>query len=175
MRQRRIAILAGVCLLGLGLAGCGGEEGRAPVSSTPAAVTVDEPSGTASVSDPVRAAYIRKADRICEELDPQREAKRREAGDADDPEIAYGESVDLAAEQLRRIEALTPPAGDEELIASNVVDRLRARLALRRSIQAALTSGDEDAAARDQAQLEALGTAVRSFARGYGFKECGAR
>lgn len=175
MRQQHLTVLAGVLALTITFSGCGGEEARAPVPAAPQAVTVDEPVGTASVGDPERAAYIRKADRICAELDPKRDAKRQQAGDADDPEAAYGESVDLAAEQLRRIDALTPPAGDGDLIASNVIDRLQARLDLRRRLQTALADGDEGSAARDQAQLEALGTAVRSFARGYGFKECGAR
>jgi len=175
MRQLPLAVIAGALVLGAAITGCGGDERRAPVSEPPPAVTVDEPAGTASVGDPARAAYIRKADRICAELDPEREAKRQEAGKADDPDVAYGESVDLAAEQLRRIEALTPPAADTDLITSNVVDRLHARLDLRRRLQTALADGDEAGATRDQAQLEALGTAIRSFARGYGFKECGSR
>jgi hypothetical protein len=54
---------------------------------------------------------------------------------ADDAAGAYGETVTLATEQLRRIMAIEPPLADRELIERNVIDRLRERLALRRRLQ----------------------------------------
>jgi hypothetical protein len=63
--------------------------------------------------------------------------------------------VTLARERLRRIETLRPPAADADLIAQNVIDRLRTRLAVRGRLEHDLTTGDEDAAARDQAEYEA--------------------
>jgi hypothetical protein len=174
MTRTALAALTALLFLGVPLAACGGEGGRAP-AATPAAVAVDEPSGTARVTDPARAAYIRRADRVCAALDPEREGKLQEVEGAEDPAGTYADTVTLAAEQLRRIEALTPPAADGDLIARNVLDRLRSRLVLRKRLRSDLAGGDERAAARDQAQYEALGIAVRSFARGYGFKECGTR
>ena len=161
------------------LSACGGEPARAPAptaaAETPAPVTVTEPAVTARVTDPARRAYIRRADRVCSELDPQREAKLGEVEGAADAEGAYGETVTLAAEQLRRITAIEPPPTDRDLIARNVIDRLRERLALRRRLERDLATDDAKTAARDQASFEALGVAVRSFARGYGFRECGRR
>ena len=174
MTRPALAALTALLLLGVPLAGCGGEGGRAP-AATPAAVTVDEPSGTARVTDPARATYIRRADRVCAELDPEREGKLREVEGAEDPAGTYADTVTLAEEQLRRIEALTPPAADGDLIARNVIDRLHSRLVFRHRLRSDLAAGDERAAASDQAHYEALGIAVRSFARGYGFKECGTR
>jgi hypothetical protein len=139
-------------------AGCGGEPRRAPeehASTTPAAITVDEPVETATVTDPARAAYIRRADRICSTLDPKRETTLRGVDDASDPAGTYEATVTLARERLRRIEALRPPAADADLIAQNVIDRLRTRLAVRGRLEHDLTTGDEDAAARDQAEYEA--------------------
>jgi hypothetical protein len=157
--------------------GCGGEARRGPVRTVagppPAAVTVNEPAGTARVTDPARAAYIRRADRVCADLDPRRESKLHEVEGASDPAGAYAQTVTLAREQLRRIEAIHPPAGDRELIARNVIDRLRERLGLRDRLQRDVADDDADAAARDQSQFEALGVAVHSFARGYGFRKCG--
>lgn len=170
-----IVVVAAAALL----SGCGGEPARAPVrtaaAESPAPVRVDEPAVTARVTDPARRAYIRRADRVCRELDPQREAKLREVEGAADAEGAYGETVTLAAEQLRRIAAIEPPLADRELIERNVIDRLRERLALRRRLQRDLATGDVQTTARDQASYEAFGVAVRSFARGYGFRECGRR
>ncbi len=160
------------------LSGCGGEPRRAAVTVTVPAptssgVTVPETSGTARVTDPARMAYIRAADRVCGTLDPEREAKLREVKSAPSPVDAYAATVALAGEQLRRIAAIPPPPADRSLIARNVVDRLHARLIARQYLQRDLAAGDDSAAARDQAQFEALGVAVRSFARGYGFRKCG--
>ena len=160
------------------IAGCGGEPQRAPaqtVAAPPAAVEVDEAPGTARVTDPARAAYIRRADRICRTLDPERERRLHEVRTASDPVRAYEDTVAMAREQLRRISALRPPAADRDLISHNVLDRLQQRLALRTRLAHALDVGDETTAGRDQAEFEALGIAVRSFARGYGFRDCGAR
>ncbi len=176
-RPTLTALVLALAVEGL-IAGCGGEPARAPeehAATTPVAITVDEPAGTATVTDPARAAYIRRADRICSTLDPRRETKLQEVDAASDPAGAYEATVTLAREQLRRIEALTPPAADADLIAQNVIDRLRTRLVVRGRLEHDLATGDEAAAARDQAEYEALGIAVRSFARGYGFAVCGTR
>jgi hypothetical protein len=168
-----------VVALGVPLSGCGGEPARAPVrtaaAATPAAITVEEPAVTARVTDRARRAYIRRADRVCADLDPQRESKLREVEGAADPEGTYADTVTLAAEQLRRIAAIEPPAADRSLIGRNVIDRLRERLALRERLERDLAAADATAASRDQVRYEALGVAVRSFARGYGFRECGKR
>lgn len=79
-----LVALTALLFLGIPLAGCGGEGARAP-AATPAAVTVDELPGTARVTDPARAAYIRRADRVCADLDPKREGKLREVEGSEDP------------------------------------------------------------------------------------------
>lgn len=171
-----VAVASAIVLLG----GCGGEPGRAERSETVVTVvqgqTVAAPSGTARITDPARAAYVRKVDAVCRRRNPERDDDVRAAAEATDEAeavSAYDRSIATAANQLDEIRAVTPPPGDRALITSNVLDRLQERLVLRRRLSAALATSDAAAASQARARLDALTTALESFARGYGFSVCG--
>jgi hypothetical protein len=177
MPNVRILALVATAALAAGVSACGGEPRRAAVSelSTP---TVSEPAGTAQVSDPARARYVRQVDRVCAHYNPRREQAMADAEHApgvDNATQIYDTSILLAEKQLHGIEAIAPPSADRQLIASNVIDRLRQRIVLRRALRNDLIASDADSAERHRAQLDALTIALQSFARGYGFRTCGAR
>jgi hypothetical protein len=163
-------------ILAAGLAACGGEPRRTPVRElvTP---TVSQPAGPARVTDPDRARYVREVDRVCDRYNPQRDdavSEAEKAPDVDTAVAAYDDSIALADQQLRGIEAIAPPDADRALIERNVVDRLRERLDLRRALREDLRESDAAGAQRHRAQLDALTIALQAFARGYGFQVCGA-
>jgi hypothetical protein len=174
---RHVAVPLAVVATAVALSACGGEPRRAPVQqlTTP---TVAQPADSATVSDPARARYVRKVDAVCARYNPQRDDAVRQAGEASDDAAAvrdYDGSIALAERQLAAIEAVAAPSADRALIQRNVVERLRQRIALRRALSADLSASDTAGAQRDRAQLDALTIALQSFARGYGFKECGAK
>lgn len=159
------------------LAGCGGEPQRAPVRelSTPA---VSQPPGTARVTDRDRARYVRDVDDVCARYNPRRDqavAVSERAPDVQEAVDAYDSSISLAEEQLRGIEAVVAPDADRALIERNVVDRLRERIVLRRALRSDLLDSDAAGAQRHRAQLDALTIALQAFARGFGFRVCGAK
>lgn len=173
---RALALLAATATVG-GLVACGGEPRREPVRelSTP---TVSEPPGTARVTDPDRSRYVRRVDGVCGRFNPQREQALGEAERAPDVQRAaqaYDSNIALAEEQLRGVEAIVAPSTDRALIERNVIDRLRERIALRRALRDDLLASDTASAERHRAQLDALTIALQAFARGYGFRTCGAR
>ena len=173
---RCAALVAAATTMGL-LAGCGGESRRAPVRevSTPA---VTQSAGTARVTDPVRARYVQEVDRVCSHFNPRRElavSETKGAPDVDHAVAAYDDDIRLAEAQLRGVESIAGPSADRTLIQHNVVDRLRERLALRRSLRTDLQDSDAANAQRDRARLDASLIALEAFARGYGFRVCGSK
>lgn len=187
MRSRTpsIALAAVSCACvatALAVAGCGGEAGRAPETATVITVmgspTVPLPPHTARITDPARAAYVKAVDAVCRTRNPERDKDVKEAADASseqDAVAAYDRSITTADEQLKEIEAVTPPADDADLIATNVIDRLKQRIVVRKQLSKALADDDAEAASRDRAELDALTIALQSFARGYGFSDCGSK
>ncbi len=177
MGSSRAAAILAATATALATAGCGGESQRAPVRelSTP---TVTQAAGSARVTDPVRARYVAQVDRVCARYNPQREkavSEAEHAPDAQSAATAYDGNIRLAQAQLRGVEAIAAPSADRALIQHNVVDRLRARLALRRALRTDLLDSDAASAQRHRAQLDASLIALEAFARGYGFRICGAR
>lgn len=176
-RPTRIVVLLAVAATSATLlAACGGEPRRGAVTdvTTP---SVSVPQGTARVTDPARARYVRAVDAVCDRYNPEREQATAEAGsapDADHAARAYDGTIAFAEAQLRAVEAVTPPAGDRILIARNVLDRLRERLTLRRELRADLAASDAASAQVNRAKLDTITLALESFARGYGFRVCGA-
>ncbi len=121
---------------------------------------------------------MREVDAVCVRYNPRRDAAVEQAGAAGDVPAAvrdYDQGIALAERQLAAIEAVAAPAADRALIEHNVLDRLRRRIVLRRALSADLEASDTAGAQRDRAQLDALTIALQSFARGYGFRQCGAR
>lgn len=173
----RGVILVASLAAAVGLSACGGEPRRAAVRelSTP---SISEPADTAQVSDPARARYVKQVDDVCARYNPQRAQALAESENAPGVSAAaraYTADITLAEAQLRGIEAIAPPGADRALIQSNVIARLRERLAVRRTLRSALLASDTAAAQNARARLDALTLALQAFARGYGFRVCGAR
>jgi hypothetical protein len=182
----RLAATTGVLTVAAIIAaGCGGDPERADEGTVSTAATATQPAPatagkqgavSAPVSDPARRAYIARADRICERLDPKRDEARKRVGEsADTAEAvsAYDDGISLAAEQLRELEAIPVPPRDTELIRTNVFDLLRRQLALRREIRPGLEAGEVESVEGHQAEMDDLTRALQGFARGYGFRVCG--
>lgn len=164
--------------------GCGGDPGRAgegtvsnaATATQPAPATVGKPGVSATVSDPARRAYIARADRVCEHLDPRRnEARKRvgEAADTGEAVNAYDDGISLAARQLRELEAIPVPPRDRDLMRTDVFGVLRRQLSLRREVRIGLQAGDVALVQSLQTQLDDLTRSLQGFARGYGFTVCG--
>jgi hypothetical protein len=177
-------LVVGVALLA---AGCGGDTRRAesetggiatqpaPIPTTPS--TGRAPVVSAGVKDPVRRAYISRVDRVCGQLDPERNATRERVGSAADPgeaAKAYDEGTAVGSRQLRQLEAIPPPPGDGGALRANLFGPIATQLALRRQIRDALAAVDVARLRQLRAQLDNLTRTVVGFARGYGFRSCGA-
>ena len=172
----RIFPLLGVLTAGVLLSACGGEPRREAVREL-SVPSVAEPADAAPVTDPARALYVGRLDKICSRYNPQRAHALAEAEQAPDTQAAaeaYATDVSLAEAQLRDIEMASPPNADRSVITSNVIVRLRERLVLRRALRRSLLASDASAAQNERAQLDALTISLQAFARGYGFKVCGA-
>lgn len=177
MSRSRALTLLSLMTATLGLTACGGEPRRTVVREL-SVPTVAEPANTARVTDPARARYVGQLDKICSRYNPQRALALAEAEQAPDTRAAaeaYATDISLAETQLRDIEAVTPPSADRAVILSNVITRLRERLVLRRALRSSLLASDSAAAENERAHLDALTISLQAFARGYGFRVCGAR
>lgn len=176
--------VAGSLVLAL-LAGCGGdsrraesEGGQTAVAPTTQALAPSNPGPAVitKVTDPARRAYIARVDRVCSNLDPERKSARERvagAADAQAASTAYEDTISSGEAELRRIQAVTPPPGESQLLRTNVFDVIRRQLALRTEIRNALPSLDVTRLQTLQAQLDDLSRSVTAFARGYGFRVCG--
>jgi len=130
------------------------------------------------VTDPARARYVKQVDSVCARYNPRRAqalVQSENAPDASAQLAAYTADITLAEAQLRGIEAIAAPGSDRALIESNVLARLRERLVVRRALRSALLASDTAAAQNERARLDALTPGLQAFARGYGFRVCGAR
>lgn len=166
--------------------GCGGdtrrgEDTQAPTSQQTAATTTPATSGAQGVSalagDPARRAYVARVDSLCRRLDPERNAARERAGSAANPAeaaTAYDEGTSAGWRELREIEAIPAPHGDRNSLQANLFGPIATQLALRRQIRDALVAVDVPRLRVLRGQLDDLTRSEIGFARGYGFRACGA-
>ena len=176
--------VAGSIVLAL-LAGCGGdtrrsesEGGRTALTPTAQAPAQSKPGPVVitKVTDPARRAYIARVDRICSNLDTERNSARERVAGAADPQeasTAYEDTIATGEAELRRIQAVPAPPGEAQLLRTNVFDVIRRQLALRAEIRNTLPSLNVTRLQALQAQLDDLSRSVTAFARGYGFRVCG--
>ncbi len=186
------ARLISILLLGLlvaFLAGCGGDRRRGEAETSEAtnqASTVRAPESpqpgssgpvrVTKVTDPARRAYVARVDAVCGKIDPERSKEQERVGaSADSAEAvrAYEGTIALGWQELRQIEAIAPPPGEEALLRANVFDPVRGQLALRAKIRSALANANVPLVRRLRAQLDNSTRALTGFARGYGFQVCG--
>jgi hypothetical protein len=173
--ELRSAMVLAAAAAAVVLAACGGDARRAPVVQV-TSPSVSVPPGTARVTDPERARYVRAVDAVCARDNPRREqavADAEAAPDVAGAVKAYNDDITIAQGQLRGVSGVTPPPADRVLIRANVLDRLQQRIVLRRALRDDLSRSDAASAQRHRAQLDALTLTLESFARGYGFKVCG--
>ncbi|HEY5333718.1 MAG TPA: hypothetical protein VIJ21_09245, partial [Solirubrobacterales bacterium] len=150
--------------------GGGSEVESAPSSSSGGPVSVTK------VTDPVRRAYIGKVDAVCGQIDPERSKNQSRVGTAADvaeASKAYDETIALGWKELRQIEAIPRPPGEDPLLEANVFEPIRGQLALRESIAKALAATDVPRLRLLRGELDNSTRTLTGFARGYGFSVCG--
>lgn len=182
-------MLAFMLLVAPTMAGCGGDTRRAESETTEAgtspAVVPPVPRSRAgaggpvvatTVTDPARRSYVARVDAICRRLDPERSKAQARVGESarpDEAAKAYDDTTALGWRELRQIEAIPTPPGEDELLRANVFNPIRRQLAIRRQISRALAETDIPQLRRLRNELDNLSRALGGFARGYGFQVCG--
>jgi hypothetical protein len=182
------ARIASILLLGMLaalLAGCGGDKRRAetetteattPTVSAPKQPTPGGPVRVTRVTNPARRAYVDRVDAICRRVDPERTSRQERVGASSgtaEAVKAYDDTIALGWHELRTIEAVPPPPGDAALLKANVLEPVRAQLALRVQISKALAAAEVPLLRRLRSELDDSTRALTGFARGYGFRVCG--
>ena len=156
MRASAAALLVAMAAVGIG---CGGDS--------------DEESGP-----PTRAEYVEQGDEICQELYEQRdplEAQAAEAGVRGDDDEAAGifeNAADITENRVADLEALEPPAGDEEA-ASAFVESAEATIEPAREAAEALRQSDDAALERAGAAGARANTRFAKSSERLGFLVCG--
>ncbi len=183
----RLMPLLVVALVAAGLAGCGGDtrRGESEGAQSTAASTTTSPSprsaatGTvriATVTDPVRRAYVARVDAVCGTVDPERSKEQERAGAEAGSAAAvkaYDDTIALGWKELRQIEAIPEPPGERPLLKANVFDAIRSQLAIRAEIGKAFAAVEVPRLRRLRAELDNSTRTLTGFARGYGFQVCG--
>jgi hypothetical protein len=184
MAARLASILTVGLLAGL-LLGCGGDRRRAETETGEAtrqpSAAVPQPTHSGpvrvtKVADPARRSYIARVDAICGKVDRERTTQEEKVGAARgtaEAAKAYEDTVVLGWHELRRVEAVPPPPGDQALLRANVFDAVKEQLRLRTRIGAALSEVDVRLLRALRAHLDNSTRALTGFARGYGFRVCG--
>ena len=182
----RAAGLIAAIAAAVALVGCGGDSRRAetePAGSNPVPAGSESPQAgrraavpVAAIADPRRRAYVRRTDRICSQFDNERNSERervREAADVSGAERAYERGTVLGRSELRQLEAVPAPPGDDALLQANVFAPVRSQLALRAQMRTALAEVDLPRLRALRARLDDISRALSAFARGYGWRSCG--
>lgn len=185
----RLTLLLAAGLLVALIAGCGGDRQRgesettavatAPAAPAPASRNQASKGGPAiatKVTDPARHAYVDRVDSICRRLDPERGTAQERVAKSARPEEAakaYDETIALGWKELRQIEAIPVPPGEQALLRANVFDVIRRQLTVRRRIDRALAAVDVPRLRVLRRELDDLTRSLGGFARGYGFRVCG--
>lgn len=171
--RQALAILLGLAIA-LGAGGCGGDTRRGESETSEAAA--GGPAIATKVTDPARRVYVARVDAVCRRFDPERSKTQERVANASLPAEAaktYDETIGLGRSELRRIEAIPAPPGEDELLRANVFDVIRRELAIRGEIGGALSATDVPRLRRLRGELDSLSRSLGGFARGYGFRVCG--
>ncbi len=168
--------------------GCGGDKRRAegettgvathptPAPAPPHQGVTGGPVIATKVTDPARRAYVARVDSVCRRLDPERNTAQGRVGESALPGEAvkaYDDTIALGWRELRQIEAIPVPPGEQALLRANVFTVIRRQLTLRRRISDALAAVDVPRLRRLRGELDNLARSLEGFARGYGFQVCG--
>jgi hypothetical protein len=174
VRLARAAVVSGIVLAGLTLAGCGGSGGESATDTTT----------TAEGDAAARAEFLAKGDVLCaqgqsEAADLARRAQEIQArsGTIPDEELleqaaaVWDDQIQLVVRFRDELDELEAPPGDEERVEQFVV-ALEDGLEIAREIQASLADGEEPSRERVQSYVDVVNRG-NTLARAYGFTVCG--
>lgn len=176
------SILVVAAALSLAACGGGGDSDSSGGAQSTKATTAPAPTAAAPAPGPKKAAFIRKADKVCSaaraKLIPIR-AKLVPASKAADPNVAFtrfakltGQAATVYSHTASQLGALNPPAGD-----AAEVERLNGLVQQIAGIERQIS---EASARHDSRELQTLNASVtrvtsayQAGAQRYGFKVCG--
>jgi len=118
-----------------------------------------------------KTAFIAKADAICQEANDRIDAIPEPQTTEELAQLGR-QVLDIAREQLARLQALRPPAADEETI-DEAYDVIEEQLGVAEELVAAAEEGDLQGLQELLEQGERLDARGDRIARDYGLKECG--
>ncbi len=168
------AAVAGIVVL----SGCGGEDEQAATQPRPhSALARKAPKKPASEA-PAKTEFLRKADALCGEAKQRvapiaaAVAAKRAREDAAGVAGELRKGIPIADQLLGRMRALTPPKGDEAILAGylDIIEEQKERI---RPLAEALEAEDISTIEVLVAELRQGSSRVRRLARGYGFAKCG--
>ena len=119
----------------------------------------------------MKTAFIAKADAICQEANDRIDAIPEPQTTEELAQLGR-QVLDIAREQLARLQALRPPGVDEETI-DEAYDVIEEQLGVAEELVAAAEEGDLQGLQELLEQGERLDARGDRIARDYGLKECG--
>jgi len=160
MSKSRLIVLGALLCLAVFVSGCGGSGGSDTSTDT---------SSKASAKVLTKAAFIKRADQICERTDKVQKAALQgyfakqpgAASQAVSEEAVVAVGLPPIRTEVEEIDALPVPAGDEGRIQA-IVD----------GIEAAIGRGEKDPGSLVNSQSAGPFDAVGKLARAYGFQAC---
>lgn len=173
--MRRGLALIGLVAALVALVGCGGSDSSS--SGTTAAASSGEPL--------TKAEFVERADAICEDRAPEREALQEQAqelaeeinaGDDQAPEELADllvEAADHAEQEFSELRALVPPSSDATRV-NSMLYAAGSQVALTREGAEDLRNGDFEAFTEVTENSSEIKDRASRIARAYGMEVCGA-
>ena len=166
-----MALVAGALALG----GCGDDsEGDSASTSTPGAVTTTSTAAKAG-KPPSEAAYVRRADAVCEDYEDELISAIGVIGAAGEDFARYASALNAfipVLEGLRADLGAIPPPRDDEF-ARRYLEVLDQLIATADRARAAAVAGDQSTLDQAVSDLTTTAPQARALAAEVGFKSCG--
>jgi hypothetical protein len=162
MSSMRAAALA-LCLAVASMSACSGKQGSSSVGDTGGS------SGRLT-----KAQYIARGDAICKDMNevPDKIAEPEDASDIGAVADYLQQSLDETRPKVDELEALQPPAGDQD-VATRMNDTYDQLLAKEAEVIAAARARDNERYDQAQAEVKELTMKLSEEASAYGFEVCG--
>jgi hypothetical protein len=167
----RLSGAATLLVLGLAVAGCGGDgESEEPSTVTQ---TVEEQSGALT-----KAEFIQRADAICQAGHEEGEPlvaefqEAQQAGDAAKAADLLRQAADVADEEAGELRDLEPPPADADIL-DDYISAGETTIQTGRDLADAIDAGDTQAVQVLSDRFNEQTSTTQGIAQGYGFKVCG--